>query len=422
MICAFPGGLMAVLFTLSGTAFAQTPLLLAIGEADVPPGVGALAQWPVVLDAASLRTADTLDLNIPGYPRTVARDSVELRANGGYRWHGKIDDLFDVLLTSDGTYVHGRVGSPTGEFVIRPLSVGHVLQQVDPSAEPPPGEPIDPKLKTSPLILMPPPADAPKATQAIYTIDVMVLYTPQAREEAGGDAQIRNFAQNMIDLHNQIFINSLVHDTEYRLRHVGLINAPDPGDSHILLDDLRQSSTVGKMRQIYGIDTVMLVVKSFTNPPSGSAYAQRQPGPGFAPYSLGVVLHYWSEIGYTFQHEGGHILGMEHDPDDAPPPDQVSFPWSYGHKDQPMGFDGPGFRTVMAYDGNCGNPCIRVPFYSQVYFKVLTEPFFGAPMGIPDHAENTRTGYVIAPGNSQFYPETDAIFVDGFDDRIELNP
>lgn len=186
-----------------------------------------------------------------------------------------------------------------------------------------------------------------------------------------------------------------------------------------MLFGLRGSPLVPKLRTIYGIDTVMLVLEAFTHPPSGQAFAQRQPGPGFAPSAVGVVLRQWSDVGYTFQHEGGHILGMEHDPDNAPP-DQVSPPWAYGHKADPFNHENSGFRTVMSYSGNCGNPCVSVPFYSHTYFQIVSPPYHGEFLGIPDERENSRVAWAIGPDNAQFYPETDAIPVSGFDDRFEI--
>lgn len=410
----------------TGMALAETPLFLAVGEAEVPPGVGALSEWPVVLDASSLRSADSINLNIPTYAQVVARESVELRGNGGYRWHGEVDGVFDVLLTSDGTYLHGRINSPTGDYAIRPYAGGHLLIKVDASSFPPPGEPVDPDMKkltgAGASTKNAPPLPAQPALVSEYPfLDVMILYTPQARDGAGGDAQMRNFAQHQIDLHNLVVGNSLANSFTFRLRHVGLISAPDPADSQAMLFGLQGSPLVTEMRADYGIDTVMLVLETFTNPPSGQAFAQRYPhGPDFAPLAVGVVLRHWADIGYTIPHEGGHILGMEHDPDNAPPPSIASFPWSYGHKADPFNHQDSGFRTVMSYDGNCGNPCVQVPMYSNTYYQIMHPPYHGEFLGIPDERENARTAVVIGPSNAQFYPETDAILLSNFDDKFEI--
>lgn len=157
-------------------------MFLAVGEAEVPPGVGALSEWPVVLDAASLRTADSIKLNIPGYGPSVVRESIELRTNGAYRWHGEVDEVFDVLLTSDGQYLHGRIRSPTGDYAIRPYAGGHLLVKVDADAFPPPGEPVTPeieKVASTPVNNDFSPATPPALAENNGPfLDVMVLYTP----------------------------------------------------------------------------------------------------------------------------------------------------------------------------------------------------------------------------------------------------
>lgn len=109
------------------------------------PSPGALAEYPVTLDLASLREATVLDINIPDYHRAAIRDDFEARPGGGYRWHGRIDAVRDVLVTTDGRYAHITIdGIDEGRWTVRPFGDSHLLTVVDLSFPIPPDEVGDP--------------------------------------------------------------------------------------------------------------------------------------------------------------------------------------------------------------------------------------------------------------------------------------
>jgi hypothetical protein len=265
-----------------------------------------------------------------------------------------------------------------------------------------------------------PDSPAPSLAGEAATIDLLILYTAEARTGAGGDAQIRNFAQHLVDQSNQIFENSFVPNVRYRLRHASLTTMLDSQPSNVQLSALSLRTGLQDTRVAYGADGVMLLTEVFSDWAAGIAFIQRNPGPSFRPYALGIVSRHWAQWNPTFAREGGHILGMEHDLGNAGiAPELASFPWSFGHHTPYLADPSPkpGFYTVMAYYGNCGTPCTQVMFFSNPDV-ILTGPHGGLAAGIVDQRDNARTARLLGPGNSQFYPETDVLFVG----RMERSP
>lgn len=416
--------LLALALALIGVqAGAQTKVDLFNSVSDpLPlPGLGALAEYLVVLDAAALRGAAAVEINIPGYHHIVVRDGFEARPGGGYRWYGRIDAMNELLITSDGRLVNVYVGGTAGRWTVRPAPLNqHLLVNVDLSflvppdeaVEPPPDLPAhwpaEPQRHETTAGTNTPPAEGP-----VSYIDLLVLYTQGARDGAGGDAQIRNFAQHQIDLSNLAFENSLVSNVRYRLRHAALSTFPDGLHSNDALNTLTNWPALPQMRSTYGADTVFLLSESFSNFVAGIAWVQRTPGPKYAPRALAIVVWGYAANNPTFLHEGGHVLGMEHNPEDLPPTTTASFPWSFGHR-TPVAVPAPkepGFRTIMATGngGICGTPCTQVSYFSNPDV-VFDEPYPGVAAGIADQRDNARTARLVGPGNSAFYPESDVIF------------
>jgi hypothetical protein len=76
---------------------------------------------------------------------------------------------------------------------------------------------------------------------------------------------------------------------------------------------------------------------------------------------------------------------MHHEPENAPPPEQMAFPWSYAHWVEGR------FRTIMAYGTECAS-CPRIRRFSN---PEVTHD--GIPTGIPDRRDNHRTASFTAP-------------------------
>ncbi len=137
------------------------------------------------------------------------------------------------------------------------------------------------------------------------TIDVAVVYTPAAREEAGGAAAVEAVIDLMIAETNQAFETSavrarvaLVARSEVQYTEAGdfrdIDRLADPTDGYM--------DEVHAMRDRTGADLVHLVFKWQDHPFGGVA---RRPG------AFGLTCQHCG--GGTFAHEVGHNMGLRHD-------------------------------------------------------------------------------------------------------------
>ena len=90
--------------------------------------------------------------------------------------------------------------------------------------------------------------------------------------------------------------------------------------------------------------------------------------PNFAPYAFSVTDRTCATGNYTFGHEMGHNMGLNHARVD--PVGTGAFSYSFGYKDP-----GNAFRTVMAY--NCPVNCTRI-----LHFSNPSVSYSGKPTGI----------------------------------------
>jgi hypothetical protein len=397
--------------------------LLGAARADATATTEGREAFAVEVDPGAARNATALTIELPDGPVTFPRTAFEMRDNGGYRWHGRVDARNELLVTSDGRHASIHIRANGERWSTHPAAGGYRLMRTDMDATPPPDA-----VRQAPLAQLPAHTQGgghwnpqPQEGEPVAIIDFWIMYTEGARDGAGGDEQIRNFAQHLIDVSNQAFENSHVDNVRYRLRHVSASTIADGQTAAATLDALYELPGLARAREAYGADTVILLTEQFTDWSAGMAYIQRTPGPEFAPFALGVVSRYWTLNDPVFTHETGHILGMEHDPDSAAtPPGAGSFPWSFGHR-TPAGEEpppDPGFYTIMSYHHiYCGTPCESLLMFSNPEV-VLAPEYGGQAAGVPDQRDNSRTARLLGAGNSAFYPETDAIFAAVFDDAL----
>ena len=212
----------------------------------------------------------------------------------------------------------------------------------------------------------------PEALKSVEPIiDVLVVYTDRARNEAGNiEAHIRHTFRET----KRIYTNSrivpslrLVHSylahgyQEHRNIETDLKRLRKRGDGYI--DDVHQK------REEYKADLVVLLVGRGSACGIGYLYADED-------WAFSVVRQNCAAVNYTFAHEIGHNQGAQHDPDT----DENKY-FSYGH-----GFCNysSGWRTVMSY--NAGGGCkARRPYISNP-----NAVFRGAPTGDPAVRNNTR--------------------------------
>ena len=227
------------------------------------------------------------------------------------------------------------------------------------------------------------------------TIDVAVVYTPAAREEAGGAAAIAAVVDLMVAETNQAYAASGV-DHRLRLVERSEIAYKETGDS---LTDLRRFAApsdghmdaVHALRDRVGADLVHLIVSEG----GGRAYLVG---------AFGLTCQRCG--GGTFAHELGHNMGLRHDRYEQ------SFvrPWAsgrltpdpaYGYVNQPGLAVGAArsrrWVTIMSYRTQCSDTYTSCS--ELLRFSNPRQRYNGDPLGVPFGSGGSGvTGPVDAAG------------------------
>ena len=209
-------------------------------------------------------------------------------------------------------------------------------------------------------------------------IDVAVVYTPAARDAAGGVAAIEAEIDLMVAETNQAYETSGVN---HRVALVDRSEVPysETGDGSLYLDHLRDPSDghlddVHTLRDRVGADLVHMIV----------AEADDICGKADRPGVFGLTLQGCG--GLTFAHELGHNMGLRHDRYQVHQNqgDARSHP-AYGYVNQRALEAGapPSSRwfTIMGYPTQCddaGLSCRRLAGFSSPRLQ-----YNGDPLGVP---------------------------------------
>ncbi len=195
-----------------------------------------------------------------------------------------------------------------------------------------------------------------------WVADIMVVYTPEARQGAGGVGAIEGITANSVAATNVAYTASLI-EVELRLVHVAEVAYNDSGD---MIADLIAVTdpTDGIMdyvhdwRNTYDADLVALLM---ANDPwyCGVAWLMYENTPEPEWLGFSVTRFDCALGGMTFAHEVGHNQGACHAPGDGGGCEEGGlFPYSLGHRFN--GASGQQFRTIMAY-----SPGTRINHFSN---------------------------------------------------------
>ena len=188
-------------------------------------------------------------------------ERLDLSAQGYRSWVGTIEGqpYSHVVFTEGGGVVSGLVvAAPEGTFQVRTVEPGvyrlveSAPNQLSPEDEPPP-PPTD--------RLPPVAADEPAGPEDGSLIDVLILYTPRARTEAGGVAQIGALAAQAASDTNTAFQRSGV-TTRIRLVGVAELSFDERPTASQDLTALTLSPAAHAVRDQLGADLVQLFVHS----------------------------------------------------------------------------------------------------------------------------------------------------------------
>lgn len=342
----------------------------------------ALRERAVELQFAALdplRPALDLDL-FDGTTVRFTRTGYEVRGAGDYTWRGAVTSGENIAgsatISVRGGVAAGLFLTPNGAvYELRAIESGaQLLSELNQDryrecAEPPrPDLPAPGRLARS--------AEPGKAfADTADFIDMLVLYTDDARIAAGGVAAIEATVQSAIDLTNSAYANSQI-TTRMRLARMQEITYTETGDAGTDLDWLTADGTVASLRDQYGADVVSLIVQ--TSNYCGVGWLMTAVEASFADYAYNVVLRECAAGNLTLAHETGHNQGCNHDPANSGP--ESSYTFAYGH------FVDGSFRTVMSYTTQCTTGCPKAPHFSNP--AIL---YAGASTGVEGQRDNHQT-------------------------------
>ena len=330
-----------------------TPAPGGTAAPEGPADPRALRQRWVQVDQALLagsRPGDRLGLNLfedALYAGVV--DHVTRNPSGSVSWTGYLEGepFSQFVLVLGRGQVAGSITRLGAIYQVRPAAGDlYGIHQVDLDQIPPEGGPIVPTLPRAAT-----PAEPGAPADDGSAIDVLVVYTPDARDAAGGTTAILNFIDLAITETNRSYANSGVTQ---RLRLVNAAELPY-NETGFLSTDLQRLTwnpdgyldEAHELRDLFGADCVSLLVEN-TQSSAGIAYLMTEVRSDFAAFAFSVVVRQYAVGNMSFAHELGHNMSAHHDwyVNTSVRP----FAYNHGYVDVPQ-----RFRTIMSYFHECSD-------------------------------------------------------------------
>lgn len=392
---------------------------------------GSDAELSVRVDVAAIEsTTRTLSFSLPDGRSYVAEQARYRRYDHDWTvWAGKLrlaapdagkDFNGDIFISRYQGMVSAIIHSVDGDYLIVPVAAvaqapSHRLVRVGASALCPAYAQHQASAPAASALSFLPPA-AGSAKSGHQAIDVMALYTRDFLASAAQEQEVRAFITTAVAAANQIFDNSDV-DTEYRLVHMAPL---PPSNLQLPLQPETQGNYASKavgvalqwmtgepavltsMRQAYGADMVSLFTPLVVDTDADVCGIANLPrlsgvpgqggevidlvGGGTAPFNQRAYIALEAGCGqsdFTYAHEHGHNLSMNHDRLGSPRPYPIH-DFGYGYVFE-AGDKSP-VATVMgcnriSRDVPAG-VCNRVPHFSNPRV-----PYNGVPSGSDDPKE-----------------------------------
>lgn len=217
------------------------------------------------------------------------------------------------------------------------------------------------------------------------SIDVMVVFTPQAKTAWGGVAQSKSFITTAITNFNTALQNSGVSNVTINLVYSEEIPYVESGNISTDLARFRTEDDtfldeVAGLRTAYGADLCALVTSTPTNTCGlGNLNVNPTNYTSAAAYSVGLYNCIVSN--YSLAHEMGHNMGLNHDWYVNQNVNPCEHQHGYTNKTAiTLGAASTAdqrWRTIMAYNDECsskGFNCTRINRWSNPGLNYNTEP------------------------------------------------
>lgn len=226
-------------------------------------------------------------------------------------------------------------------------------------------------------------------------IDVMILYTPDTRDAAGGVVAIENEIAFAVGRANLALTNSAASH-RLNLVYTGLANYNEPAggvDSNALLGLLHGTSdgtldTVHGLRDSVKADLVSLFYEVDDGNWCGWGNTREVADADTTDEGAFTVVQRSCAGGYlSYAHEVGHNMGALHDVGNVSGP-VLSYNRAHLQPFPSSSSEDP-WRTVMGYNGDCeddaGEYCVRLAYFSNPDVS-----YAGDDTGVVDAEDNVR--------------------------------
>lgn len=328
-----------------------------------------LAERRVAVDPSALKGPFRMRL-LDERDYEMEATGIERRGPADFAWRGRVVDpvlgevgtatltvmgdlMAGLVVTADAAYGGAAYGGAVYE--IEPGAPGeHRLLHVENAVEScggavlPDVAPKSPRQRQAARIAaLAAAAEAQAADNAApVRLDLLALWTPEARAGLGGARQMRLIVQNAVDVANTAFANSQI-DARLHLVHAREMKLAETGTPETDLFALKNNRGVAALRKSVGADLVTLFVNQMAGACGiGFLMTSESFGKEFQPWAYSAVRRGCGPL--VLAHEVGHNLAANHDRQNAGNAARALFPFSFGHIVEGQ------FRTVMAYSTNCG--------------------------------------------------------------------
>ena len=336
---------------------------------------------------------ERLVLNVAeGFEFEVVAERAQ-RTLSGHSLSGRVAGVAGSAVTFavHGDLVLGTVWTPLLVYELAHLRDGvHVFRKVDPSAGPPLGEPLKPEGGWGEFA----PVEQDEA-DADTVVDVLVVWTPKAEENAGGEAEMRAGIDLAVAWTNDAYARSgaavrinlvgaepvdyVERETDSGRRASGwdLANLASSGDGFM--------DGVHARRDALGADLVSLITGD------GSVG-----GIAYIGGSFSLVVFYpntdFVRAAVVFAHELGHNMGLFHDRYQELGLGGRSRTFGFGYVNK-QAFEADAteddcWLTIMSYFTRCSDADLRgrvVPYFSTPKRRYPDDE--GAPLGVPKSSD-----------------------------------